>query len=34
LKAVGKGLADVEARRTRPTGEFFRQFDRKHRIQD
>jgi hypothetical protein len=34
LKAVAEGLADVEAGRSRPMDEFFRQFDRKHGIQD
>lgn len=34
LKAVGEGLADVEAGRCRPMEEFFREFDRKHGIQD
>ena len=33
LKAVGEGLADVEAGRTRPVEDFFREFDRKHGIQ-
>jgi len=34
LAAVREGLADVEAGRTRPAEDFFREFDRRHGIED
>ena len=30
LQAIAEGLADVEAGRTRPMADFFREFDAKH----
>jgi hypothetical protein len=34
LAAVREGLADVEAGRTQPAEDFFREFDRRHGIED
>ena len=33
VEATNKGLADIEAGRTRPVEDFFRDFDSKHGIQ-
>ena len=33
LQAVQEGIVDIEAGRTRPVGQFFDEFDRKHGIQ-